>query len=191
MRIIGGTLRSRIIEAPLGRTTRPTSDKTREAIFNIVQGMLGNASVLDLFAGSGALGIEALSRGAATVTFVDKDAHAIQCIKKNCKNLHLENQVTILKIDYRKLDQLSSTFDLILLDPPYQMKVFDEILMIIEKNHLLNENGVIIYETNKENHLDHEYDGYLLRQYRYGIAYLSVLKKKMEKQIKQKGTDAD
>lgn len=179
MRIVSGTLKSRMIEAPYGLNTRPTSDKTREAIFNILQCYLKDAIVLDLFAGSGALGIEAISRGAQLVTFIDKDYRAIQCIKKNCKNLAIEKKVRIFKEDYKHLDRLSlPTFDIILLDPPYQMNVFDEILTLINQNHLLSDTGIIVYESNRENQLTQEFEGFEKKQYRYGIAHVNVLKRK-------------
>lgn len=122
MRVVAGTLGGRVLRAPRGSGTRPTSDRVREALFSILASVAG-AQVLDLFAGSGALGIEALSRGAAAVTFVDSGAVAVAAIRENLEHLGLQAEVLRMPA----LRALSCTpvaerqYDLVFLDPPYRM----------------------------------------------------------------------
>lgn len=124
MRVVAGTARGRRLAGPRGRSTRPTADRVREAVFNILQslGVVEGASVLDLFAGSGALGIEALSRGAAAATFVDSDPSAIAVVRANLAATGLEGAATVVRIDAaRFLREGPGPFDLALLDPPYEL----------------------------------------------------------------------
>ncbi|MBW3548020.1 MAG: 16S rRNA (guanine(966)-N(2))-methyltransferase RsmD [Actinobacteria bacterium] len=122
MRVVAGTARGRRLVSPRGRTVRPTSDRVREATFNALSslGALEDASVLDLFAGSGALGIEALSRGAAAVTFVDHDPAAVATVRANLAATGLATAATVVRSDAsRFLAAGPGRFDLALLDPPY------------------------------------------------------------------------
>lgn len=125
MRIIAGSARSRTIEAPAGRDTRPTLDRVRENLFNILQHRVYHARVLDLFAGSGALSLEAISRGATSAVMVDHDRAAIACERKNTETLRFGDQVRIEKAEWQqavsKLTVEKAQFDLIFLDPPYAM----------------------------------------------------------------------
>lgn len=179
MRIVAGKFRSRILKAPEGDNTRPSSDKTRESIFNIIAPYVYDANVLDIFAGSGALGIEAISRNAKKATFIDKDLNAINIIKENIKNLKIEDQCEVINDDYTSITSLKGNkYDVILLDPPYKLVVFEEILALIENNNLLSENGVIVYESNEANSLKNQIDGYILKTKKYGIAYVNILFKK-------------
>ncbi len=118
MRVVAGQLRGRRLIAPPGRGTRPTSDRVREALFSIL-GPLGGARVLDLFAGSGALGIESLSRGARHATFVDRDARAIAAIGRNLAALELDTAVVDRRDALAFLSQATGPWDLVFLDPPY------------------------------------------------------------------------
>jgi 16S rRNA (guanine966-N2)-methyltransferase len=118
MRVVGGEYGGRRLEAPRGRSTRPTSERTREAVFSML-GDINGARVLDLFAGSGALGIEALSRGAAHATFVDRGQPAIAAITRNLEQLGLRERAQITKRDVRALERRSATYDLVFVDPPY------------------------------------------------------------------------
>ena len=176
MRIVAGKYKSRIISAPEGINTRPTSDRTRESMFNVIAHYIYDANVLDIFSGSGALGIEALSRGAKKVTFVDSDLNAIKCIKSNLKTLKINENIIIKNESYEAIKNIGNEkFDIILLDPPYALNVFDEIMGIINDNNLLANNGVIVYESNEENSLKKDYDGYVLKVKKYGIAYVNFL----------------
>lgn len=123
MRIFSGIYKNRIIQSPKGLKTRPTSGRLREALFNICQGVSEGARFLDLFAGSGAMGFEALSRGGATVTFVDNSKESIRCIQGNAQQLKVEKQVQIMYGDVfevlEKLSKKGCEFDIIYADPPY------------------------------------------------------------------------
>lgn len=126
MRIISGEARGRTLYAPNGQETRPTSDKIRGSLFNILNGCIADAEVLDLFGGTGALALEALSRGAAHAVIADTSRAAIDCIRRNAENVlkdALNERVRILKSDYRSaITGVSGrSFDLIFLDPPYRM----------------------------------------------------------------------
>jgi 16S rRNA (guanine966-N2)-methyltransferase len=126
MRIIAGFHRGRQIDAPEGLTTRPMTDRVRESLFNILTPVIPDAVVLDLFCGSGALGIEALSRGAVWVTFVDADRDAVTAVETNCRRLGLEERVRILRRDVLRAGPWirpvgAAAYTLIFADPPYKM----------------------------------------------------------------------
>ncbi len=136
MRVIGGELRGRRLAAPSGNGIRPTSDRVREAIFDILysQGGVEGAQVVDLFAGSGALGIEALSRGAASVTFVDQDPVALEAIRANLASVGLaeaerDGDATVVRADAdRWVATTASRYDLALVDPPYRYAGWDDLV---------------------------------------------------------------
>ena len=123
MNIIGGIYKGRTIAIPKGAKIRPTSNKVREALFNILGGKVPDAAVLDLFAGSGSLGLEALSRGARRAVFVDNDSRCINTIKKNIKKLGIEGDIKVMQLNaaqgIKKLHNNEAKFDLIFMDPPY------------------------------------------------------------------------
>lgn len=177
MRIVAGKFKSRIINAPLGDNTRPSSDKTRQAIFNVIAPYVYDANVLDIFSGSGALAIEAISRGAKKATLIDNNADAIKCIKNNISTLKINEQCNVIYDDYKVIENLNESFDIILLDPPYKLNVIDEIIKIIEDNKLLNENGIIVFESDKEHVINYEIDGYVIKNKKYGIAHVTFLYK--------------
>jgi 16S rRNA (guanine966-N2)-methyltransferase len=142
VRIIAGTHRGHRIAAPKGRDTRPTSDRVRENAFNLI-GPVDEADVLDLFAGSGAMGLEALSRGAASATFVETDQEACRTINANLDKLRLN--ATVLCADaVRTVQGERKTYDLILADPPYD---FDHRRLAPHLARLLREDGLLVYET--------------------------------------------
>ena len=122
MRVISGTLKGRRLVSPSGWATRPTADRIKESVFNILAGDIADRQVLDLFAGTGALGIEALSRGAKTAVFIDQAKPALDALRRNIANLGLESRARIIRWDIRKnLNCLAAgfAFDLIFMDPPY------------------------------------------------------------------------
>ena len=142
MRIIAGSHRSRQIAAPKGRDTRPTSDRVRENAFNLI-GPVDGAAVLDLFAGSGALGLEALSRGAASATFVESDRDACRTINANLDTLKL--RATVLCQDAaRMVSSERHVYDLVLCDPPYD---YDNAKLMPHLARLLAPDGVLVYES--------------------------------------------
>jgi 16S rRNA (guanine966-N2)-methyltransferase len=142
MRIIAGAHRGHRIAAPKGRDTRPTSDRVRENAFNLI-GPVDGADVLDLFAGSGAMGLEALSRGAASATFVENDREACRVINANLDKLHLH--ATVLQQDVlRAISGERRTYDLVLCDPPYG---YDRSRLVPHLARLITEDGVLVYES--------------------------------------------
>ena len=157
MRITGGLLKNRTLFAPKGQVTRPTSERLRQAVFNICIHKVPNARFLDLFAGSGAMGIEALSHGASHATFVDQNKTAIECIKKNVLNLSLLSVTTIMISDVmtalKKLEKKGEQFDLIYVDPPYNQQVKtpthsiqESILIYLDSSSLLSTEGTLFIE---------------------------------------------
>ncbi len=145
MRIIAGTARGRRIEAPEGRDTRPTLDRVRENLFNMLQGQVEGARVLDLFAGSGALSLEALSRGAESAVLCDRDREALRAERKNMEALGFSDRARILPGEWeraaRTLKEEGAVFDLVFLDPPYAMRdlrqVMDAVLLLTAEDALV------------------------------------------------------
>lgn len=153
VRILGGIHRSRVLKTPTGQDTRPTRSLVREAVFNILQGEVEGAHVLDLFAGSGAMGFEALSRGASHAVFCDSAAAAVKTVKENVRLLKLEAQSTVLHHNWAQaLAQLGTRqqeFHLIFLDPPYKMET-EPILSGIAQAGLLANGGWIVLEQSTD-----------------------------------------
>ncbi|MBQ8427919.1 MAG: 16S rRNA (guanine(966)-N(2))-methyltransferase RsmD, partial [Clostridia bacterium] len=150
MRIIGGKYRGRTLTTFEGESVRPTADRVKESLFNILSTRLYGAKVLDLFCGSGALGLESLSRGAKSVTFNDCAKTSISILKKNLQKLGIEKEATTYCHDYALcLQLLQGAFDLIFLDPPYAMEVGERALSIIAEKGLLSENGIAVYERDR------------------------------------------
>lgn len=151
MRIIAGELKSRRIQAVPGKETRPTSDKVKEAIFHKLGPYFQGGSVLDLFAGSGSLGIEALSRGMEHAIFVESANKAVNVIQKNIQQLELETQCKVMRMDVSQalslLAKKSQKFELILIDPPYEQVSYEQILKTIQQHDLLSNNGKVYLEA--------------------------------------------
>ena len=148
LRIIAGEARGRRFEAPEGRDTRPTLDRVRENLFNMLQGRVRDARVLDLFAGSGALSLEALSRGAAWAVLADRDREAVRIEKQNLESLGFSGRARLIRGEWqetvRTLGEEGERFDLIFLDPPYAMTDLRE--MTERLMPLMTENGWIVLE---------------------------------------------
>lgn len=148
MRIIAGSARSRVIEAPKGRDTRPTLDRVRENLFNILQGRVMDARVLDLFAGSGALSLEAVSRGAALAVMADRDQAAIAAEKQNVRALGFEAHTRVIHAPWQQtvhlLIQEGASFDLVFLDPPYAMEGLAQVMESLVP--LLTEDALVVVE---------------------------------------------
>ena len=169
MRIVGGKYRHRIIVYPDDAThTRPTKDRVREAIFSAI-GDISNARVLDLYAGSGAMGIEALSRGASHCTFVDISPIAIKTIKENLNNLKIDNNEyeVIKNKDINAIESFKNKFDLIILDPPYEEGQYELIVNLLKEKDLLNEHAIIVMEANRSIKLEN-IDYIKNKEYHYG-----------------------
>ena len=181
MRIISGKLKGRNILGYDIIGTRPTMARVKESIFSMIQNNINEASVLDLFSGSGNLGIEAISNGAGIVYFNDKNSKCIKVIKDNLKNFGVTDNVVINNMDYKEaLNYYKNNnikFDIVFLDPPYKENIINEILNILLNNNLLNNNAIVICElTNKEVfindklilHKDKKYGDKFVLIYKYG-----------------------
>lgn len=150
MRIISGEARGRTLAAPKGMDTRPTLDRVRESLFNILRPWLADARVLDLFAGSGALGLEAVSRGAASAVFVDSARAAQEAVRHNIGVVNAGDRATLLKCDWRaalrRLSAQGTEFNLVFLDPPYHMEHADEMLEMLRTCGVLAADALVVYE---------------------------------------------
>ena len=177
MRVISGIHRSRILEQVTSSTTRETKDRVKESIFNSISNHLYDSDVLDLFSGSGSLGIEALSRGSKYCVFNDYDKEAYNVTRKNIANLNLGSQSKVFNTDYKEvLNQVDKRFDVIFLDPPYKLDVYKDILEIIKDKALLQPDGIIIYLYGKEKDLEEHSDFIITKTKKYGITKVSYMK---------------
>ena len=170
MRVITGSARGKRLRELEGMETRPTTDRVKESIFNIVQFDVEGRKVLDLFGGTGQLGIEALSRGAASCTFVDLRRDAVGVIKDNLKATRLEDKGQVFQGDsIAWLRSCRQKFDLIFLDPPYASGLLERALEVIAKIDIMSENGIIVCESGAEQVLPEFSAPYEKgREYRYG-----------------------
>ncbi len=175
MRVTTGSRRGGKLEKNKLSFVRPTTDKVKQALFTKLQFFIPDKIVLDLFCGTGALGIEALSRGAKKVVFVDKNYKSILLTKTNLRNLKLEAEV--LKIDAIKfLQKQTEKFDLILIDPPYASKLYEPALKIIFEKDLLSANGIIVCEHDRDENINSEIYNVIDKK-RYGNTFLTFITK--------------
>ena len=179
MRVITGKARGIQLKTPEGQLTRPTSDRVKEALFSIIQFEIPGAAVLDLFGGTGQLGIEALSRGAKSAVFVDAREDACKLIRENLKRTRLENDGKVVRADYMEyLNRCREKFDIILLDPPYAEVFLENSLKRITEIDILQSGGIIIAERPMGKELPWEFEGYSRsRDYKYGNTLLTVYRK--------------
>jgi 16S rRNA (guanine(966)-N(2))-methyltransferase RsmD len=181
MRVIAGTARGRRLKELQGRDTRPTTDKVKESIFNIIQFELEGRRVLDLFGGTGQLGIEALSRGSAHCTFVEMRRDAVNLMRDNLKELNFTDRAKIVQGDALAfLSSCREKFDVILLDPPYHGDLMDQAMEAIIRFDILSEHGIMVCETSADRQLtpppaEKFEEG---RSYRYGQIKLSIFRRK-------------
>ncbi len=167
MRVITGTARGRKLSTPENYDIRPTTDNVKESIFNIIQFDIEGRRVLDLFAGTGQLGIECLSRGAESCVFVDESREAVKIVKENLKSCQLQG--TVLQMDALSFIRSAGPFDLIFVDPPYDSKLYESVLEIINLVDILSDGGIIVVEARKERMLPEMAAPYHKRkEYRYG-----------------------
>lgn len=153
MRVIAGSARHTTLKTVPGENTRPTTDRIKETLFNILQFELADTRFLDLFSGSGAIGIEALSRGAARAVFVENNREAVACIGQNLKATHLEGKAQVFGCDVLSaIAKLRSekSFDFIFMDPPYKEELERETLEALGESGLVGENTVLIIEAGKD-----------------------------------------
>jgi 16S rRNA (guanine966-N2)-methyltransferase len=180
MRIISGASKGRKLATPKNQTIRPTSDRVKESIFNILRGEIEGKVVLDLFAGTGNLGIEALSRGAKKAFFVEKGRQALQLIQKNLIQLGLEERSEIIPKDANRaigiLNQRGESFDLILMDPPYEKGLIKRTLMKLGSHPIYHKDSILIIEHDRREPLPTPMDRWnLSREQRLGDTVISFL----------------
>jgi len=184
MRVISGTARGKKLTSLEGLETRPTLDRVKEALFNILQFNIKDANVLDLFSGSGALAIEALSRGAKEAVLCDFSNKAVKIINKNLEDTRLKNKAEIINKDFietlNKLNSKSKKFDIIFLDPPYKTDFIIKSIKKILQYNLLQEDGIIIAETDDKNKIEEikNIEGIEIYDARkYGIVHIIFIRK--------------
>ena len=179
MRVISGKARGVQLKTPDGLQTRPTIDRVKEALFSIIQFDLPAARVLDLFGGTGQLGIEALSRGAKSAVFVDAQETACRLIKENLRRTRLEQDAKVVRADYMDyLKRCKEKFDIIFLDPPYAEVFLENALKCITEIDILQSGGIIVAERPLGKELPWEFDGYTRsKDYKYGKVLLTIYRK--------------
>ena len=173
MHIISGKYRGKKLKGFNIEGTRPTMDRVKESLFGMIQNYVEGSKVLDLFAGSGALGLEAISNGANEAYLIDNNEEAIRVIKDNMKNMN--DDIKVIKSDYKKfLKETDLKFDIIFLDPPYRKGLMGKALKIIEERELLTESGIVVCE--------YEYNDFttnlnLKKKKSYGFKKISIFKR--------------
>ena len=179
MRVITGTARGRRLKELEGRETRPTTDRVKEGLFSIIQFDIEGRRVLDLFAGTGQLGLEALSRGAERCTFVDQRREAAALVKENVKLCRFEDRSRVAQEDALSfLSVCREKFDVVFLDPPYQSGLLEKSLKLLTQFDILQEHGIIVCESGTEwsvPALESPYE--TGREYRYGQIKLSLCRR--------------
>jgi 16S rRNA (guanine966-N2)-methyltransferase len=182
MRIITGCAKGIKLKAPPGFDTRPTTDRVKESLFNILGPLVNNAAVLDLFAGTGGLGLEALSRGARHAVFIDQSPVSINIIKDNATHTHLAAQAEIYKSDVPKalcrLKRESKLFDIVFCDPPYNRGWVAAILALLDGDGIMNPGAVLVLEHSRHEMVDTDWQVlHGCRTERYGETLVSFMKK--------------
>ena len=179
MRVISGTARGIPLKALEGMTTRPTADRVKEALFSIIQFELPGARVLDLFGGSGQLGIEALSRGAKSAVFVDQSDKACGIIRENLKRTKFQSEASVVRGDYLQyLSRCKEQYEIILLDPPYAEDFLEKALNAIAEIDILQSGGIMIAERPVGKEIQQELPGFSRsRDYKYGNTLLTLYRK--------------
>lgn len=177
IRIIAGKHKGMFLKVPQSKNTRPTMDKVRQAIFSAIKDKSVNAIVLDLFAGSGSMGIEAISRGAKKCYFVDRDKITFKTLRENVLSLQEDkDKFEIFLTDYRLFLKKSKDirYDLVFLDPPYRFTIDADIIQYLLDNNRLNEGAVIVSEQDYPNK---EIPGLTMKEYRYGQKHVAIYRK--------------
>jgi len=179
MRIITGSARGISLRTLDGELTRPTAERVKEAVFSMVQFELEGRRVLDLFAGSGQLGLEALSRGASSAVFVDSNTDACAVVRENALKTKLADRTVVLNIDaarYLKQSAGREKFDIVLIDPPYAAGLIPGMLQMLAEGDIIKDNGVIVCESDKKTPF--ELEGFNVRRHnRYGRIFVTLLER--------------
>ena len=179
MRVISGKARGINLKTPDGLLTRPTIDRVKEALFSIINFDIPTSQVLDLFGGTGQLGIEALSRGAKSAVFVDQREDACKLIKENLRRTKLEQDAKVVRMDYLDyLKRCKEKFDIIFLDPPYAEVFLENALKCITEIDILQSGGIIVAERPLGKDLPWDFEGYTRsKDYKYGKVLLTIYRK--------------
>ena len=179
MRVITGKARGVQLKTPDGMQTRPTIDRVKEALFSIINFDIPGAKVLDLFGGTGQLGIEALSRGAVSAVFVDAREDACKLIRENLKRTKLESNAKVIRSDYLDyLNRCREQYNIIFLDPPYAEVFLENSLKRITEIDILQSDGIIVAERPLGKDLPWEFEGYTRsKDYKYGKVLLTIYRK--------------
>lgn len=184
MRVISGKNRGTKLLAPEGVTTRPTTDRIKETLFNMIAFDLPGCRFLDLFSGSGGIAIEALSRGGKEAVLIENNKEALMCIYKNLEKTRLQDQAIVYNIDVesglQKLSQQNKKFDIIFLDPPYALERIQKILEYIAKEDLLDVNGYIILEQGTDKALSDIEGLRLMKTKQYKTTTLSFFERTID-----------
>lgn len=179
MRVITGKARGIQLKTPEGMQTRPTADRVKEALFSIINFDIPGANVLDLFGGTGQLGIEALSRGAAGAVFVDAREDSCKLIRENLRRTKLEKDAKVIRSDYMDyLSRCREKYSIIFLDPPYAEVFLENAIKRITEIDILQSNGIIVAERPLGKELPWEFEGYTRsKDYKYGKVLLTIYRK--------------
>ena len=179
MRVITGKARGIQLKTPDGILTRPTADRVKEALFSIINFDVPGAKILDLFGGTGQLGIEALSRGAASAVFVDAREDSCKLIRENLKRTKLEQDAKVIRSDYLDyLNRCREQYNIIFLDPPYAEVFLENAIKRITEIDILQSDGIIVAERPLGKDLPWEFDGYTRsKDYKYGKVLLTIYRK--------------
>ena len=182
MRIITGRARGTKLDTLEGLNTRPTSERAKEAIFSMIQFEISDANVLDLFAGSGQMGLEALSRGAERATFVDNSREAVAVIGRNVKKTHFENESVVVNSEfeqYLKRVAQKEKYDLVFLDPPYASDALIKSLNCLIRYDLFADNAIVVCESGNGEltQIEEIKENFeIIKQAKYGVAYVTIMK---------------
>lgn len=179
MRVITGKARGIQLKTPDGMLTRPTADRVKEALFSIINFDIPGAKVLDLFGGTGQLGIEALSRGAESAVFVDSREESCKLIRENLRRTKLEQNAKVIRSDYLDyLNRCRESYNIIILDPPYAEVYLENALKRITEIDILQSDGIIITERPLGKELPWDFEGYTRsKDYKYGKILLTIYRK--------------
>lgn len=189
MRVITGTARGRRLKAPRGMATRPTADRVKEALFNLLGDRVLDARFLDVFAGTGGIGIEALSRGAELAVFIEMSPQAMQVIRENLTLTRLADRAEMYRQDALfALDMLGNRariFDLIFVDPPYMQSYEEKVLQRINNYGLLQEDGIVVVESSKKDMLPQRVGQLIMfRREKYGDTLLNFYRHEQAEHLK-------
>ncbi|MEK3734505.1 16S rRNA (guanine(966)-N(2))-methyltransferase RsmD [Paenibacillus sp. FSL M8-0334] len=183
VRVISGSAKGRPLKSVPGMSTRPTTDKVKEAIFSMIGPYFEGGTVLDLFAGTGGLGIEALSRGMDRAVFIDSESKSIETVKENLKACRLEDSAEVYRNDagraLKALAKRSASFDLVFLDPPYRMKNGDELMLDMAARGLLRDEALVVLEYESSHTYPGDFETFrCLRKAEYGDTAVSIYRYK-------------